>query len=126
MIRPHESAPSNFVLYWKDSLTDPACPHQLEDLEVTVSDHIQKVLKPNFAAAWEEVGDSFEKEETFALSSTKSLQGENSFALSVLPDSCIKPTRNIHHSGEHAGLNTAETNSLKRQRPCHWIESTGF
>ncbi|XP_069717448.1 coatomer subunit gamma-2 [Phaenicophaeus curvirostris] len=45
----------------------------LEDLEVTVSDHIQKVLKPNFAAAWEEVGDNFEKEETFALSSIKTL-----------------------------------------------------
>ncbi|RMB89994.1 hypothetical protein DUI87_33606 [Hirundo rustica rustica] len=47
----------------------------LEDLEVTVSDHIQKVLKPNFAAAWEEVGDDFEKEETFALSSIKTLDG---------------------------------------------------
>nr|XP_048692687.1 coatomer subunit gamma-2 isoform X3 [Caretta caretta] len=45
----------------------------LEDLEVTVSDHVQKVLKPNFAAAWEEVGDDFEKEETFALSSIKTL-----------------------------------------------------
>ncbi|KAM6306971.1 LOW QUALITY PROTEIN: coatomer subunit gamma-2-like [Podargus strigoides] len=45
----------------------------LEDLEVTVSDHIQKVLKPNFEAAWEEVGDDFEKEETFALSSIKTL-----------------------------------------------------
>lgn len=46
----------------------------LEDLEVSVSDHIQKILKPNFAAAWEEVGDAFEKEETFALSSTKTLE----------------------------------------------------
>uniref|UniRef100_A0A8C3W917 Coatomer subunit gamma n=1 Tax=Catagonus wagneri TaxID=51154 RepID=A0A8C3W917_9CETA len=46
----------------------------LEDLEVTVSDHIQKVMKPDFAAAWEEVGDTFEKEETFALSSTKTLE----------------------------------------------------
>ncbi|NWT56849.1 COPG2 protein, partial [Erythrocercus mccallii] len=45
----------------------------LEDLEVTVSDHLQKILKPNFAAAWEEVGDDFEKEETFALSSIKTL-----------------------------------------------------
>uniref|UniRef100_A0A8C9UAQ2 Coatomer subunit gamma n=1 Tax=Scleropages formosus TaxID=113540 RepID=A0A8C9UAQ2_SCLFO len=45
----------------------------LEDLEVTVADHIQKVLKPNFAAAWEEVGDEFEKEETFALSSVRTL-----------------------------------------------------
>lgn len=43
---------------------------------MTVSDHIQKVLKPNFAAAWEEVGDDFEKEETFALSSIKTLDGE--------------------------------------------------
>lgn len=51
---------------------------------MTVSDHIQKVLKPNFAAAWEEVGDTFEKEETFALSSTKTLEGENNFAISVL------------------------------------------
>ncbi|XP_067861280.1 coatomer subunit gamma-2 [Heptranchias perlo] len=45
----------------------------LEDLEVTVSDHIQKVLKPNFTAAWDEVGDEFQKEETFALSSVKTL-----------------------------------------------------
>lgn len=54
----------------------PFFSSQLEDLEVTVSDHLQKVLKPNFAAAWEEVGDDFEKEETFALSSIKTLDGE--------------------------------------------------
>ncbi|XP_029471888.1 coatomer subunit gamma-2 [Rhinatrema bivittatum] len=46
----------------------------LEDLEVTLADHVQKVLKPNFAAAWEEVGDKYEKEETFALSSIKTLE----------------------------------------------------
>uniref|UniRef100_A0AAR2IT48 Coatomer subunit gamma n=1 Tax=Pygocentrus nattereri TaxID=42514 RepID=A0AAR2IT48_PYGNA len=46
----------------------------LEDLEVTVADHIQKVLKPNFGAAWEEVGDEFEKEETFALASVRTLE----------------------------------------------------
>uniref|UniRef100_A0A672HEB8 Coatomer subunit gamma n=1 Tax=Salarias fasciatus TaxID=181472 RepID=A0A672HEB8_SALFA len=45
----------------------------LEDLEVTVADHIQKVLKPNFGAAWEEVGDENEKEETFALASVRTL-----------------------------------------------------
>lgn len=54
---------------------------------MTVSDHIQKVLKPNFAAAWEEVGDTFEKEETFALSSTKTLEGE--------PGSTLIPSRQI-------------------------------
>uniref|UniRef100_A0A4W3JSP2 Coatomer subunit gamma n=1 Tax=Callorhinchus milii TaxID=7868 RepID=A0A4W3JSP2_CALMI len=46
----------------------------LEDVEITVADHMQKVLKPSFSAAWEEVGDDFEKEETFALSSMKSLE----------------------------------------------------
>lgn len=51
-------------------------PSQLEDLEVTVADHIQKVLKPNFGAAWEEVGDDFEKEETFALASVRTLDGK--------------------------------------------------
>lgn len=56
---------------------------------MTVSDHIQKVLKPNFAAAWEEVGDAFEKEETFALSSTKTLEGKKSFAASGLPGTSL-------------------------------------
>ncbi|XP_029457150.1 coatomer subunit gamma-1 [Rhinatrema bivittatum] len=46
----------------------------LEDMEVTVADHIQKVLKPNFSAAWDEVGDDFEKEETFTLSTIKTLE----------------------------------------------------
>ncbi|XP_015677627.1 coatomer subunit gamma-1 [Protobothrops mucrosquamatus] len=46
----------------------------LEDLEVTIADHIQRVLKPNFGAAWEEVGDEFEKEETFTLSTVKTLE----------------------------------------------------
>uniref|UniRef100_A0A8C6Z4C1 Coatomer subunit gamma n=1 Tax=Nothoprocta perdicaria TaxID=30464 RepID=A0A8C6Z4C1_NOTPE len=46
----------------------------LEDLEVTVADHIQRVLKPNFGAAWDEVGDEYEKEETFTLSSIKTLE----------------------------------------------------
>uniref|UniRef100_A0A8V5HGL3 Coatomer subunit gamma n=1 Tax=Melopsittacus undulatus TaxID=13146 RepID=A0A8V5HGL3_MELUD len=46
----------------------------LEDLEVTVADHIQRVLKPNFGAAWDEVGDEYEKEETFTLSAIKTLE----------------------------------------------------
>ncbi|XP_013409237.1 coatomer subunit gamma-2-like [Lingula anatina] len=46
----------------------------LEDLEVTVADHVQKVMKPNFAASWEEVGEENEIEDTYALSSMKSLQ----------------------------------------------------
>lgn len=60
---------------------------------MTVADHIQKVLKPNFAAAWEEVGDDFEKEETFALSSIKNLDGE-----------MISPRLLVTHPGKAAVL----------------------
>ena len=49
---------------------------QLEDVEVTVADHVQKVMKPNFSASWEEVGAENELEDTFALSSMKTLEGE--------------------------------------------------
>ena len=44
-------------------------------MELTVADHMQKVLKPNFAAAWEEIGDSNELEDTYGLSSMKSVEG---------------------------------------------------
>ncbi|RNA28357.1 Coatomer subunit gamma-2 [Brachionus plicatilis] len=40
----------------------------LENVEINVSDHVQKVLKPNFGASWEEVGDANELEDTYALS----------------------------------------------------------
>lgn len=45
----------------------------LEDVELSIADHTQKVIKPNFSAAWEEVGDEHELEDTYALSSIKSL-----------------------------------------------------
>ena len=51
----------------------PPIVPQLEDLEVTIADHIQKVMKLNFEAAWDEVGDEFQKEETFTLSTIKTL-----------------------------------------------------
>lgn len=41
-----------------------------------MADHIQKVMKVNFEAAWDEVGDEFEKEETFTLSTIKTLEGK--------------------------------------------------
>lgn len=40
----------------------------LENVEITVADHVQKVLKTNFAASWEEVGAENELEDTYALS----------------------------------------------------------
>jgi len=45
----------------------------LEDVEVTVADQVQKVMKPNFAASWEEVGPENELEDTYALSSMNTL-----------------------------------------------------
>lgn len=57
-------------------LRTPLSPPQLEDLEVTIADHIQKVMKLNFEAAWDEVGDEFQKEETFTLSTIKTLEGK--------------------------------------------------
>lgn len=65
---------------------------QLEDLEVTVADHIQKVLKPNFGAAWEEVGADFEKEETFALASVRTLEGKPEGRVAVRDS--IRPLKN--------------------------------
>ena len=48
---------------------------QLEDLEVLVADHVQRVMKPNFGASWEEVGPENELEDTYALSSINTLEG---------------------------------------------------
>lgn len=46
----------------------------LEDVEVTVADHVQRVMKPNFSASWEEVGPENELEDTYALSTMKTLE----------------------------------------------------
>lgn len=43
---------------------------------MTVADHVQRVMKPNFGASWEEIGPENELEDTFALSTVKSLEGK--------------------------------------------------
>lgn len=48
--------------------------YQLEDVEVTTADYMQKTYVVNFNEKWEEIGDEFEVVETYALSSTKTLQ----------------------------------------------------
>lgn len=76
--------------------------HQLEDLEVTVADHIQRVLKPNFGAAWDEVGDEYEKEETFTLSAIKTLEGKGvpepsrALNMSLLPADKVQRCSQVH------------------------------
>ncbi|XP_021357768.1 coatomer subunit gamma-2-like [Mizuhopecten yessoensis] len=46
----------------------------LEDVEVSVADHVQRVMKPNFGVSWEEVGLENELEDTYALSTMKTLE----------------------------------------------------
>jgi len=46
----------------------------LEDVDVTVADHVVAMLKPNFQAFWEELADENHVENTYALSSMKTLQ----------------------------------------------------
>ncbi|XP_076062943.1 coat protein (coatomer) gamma isoform X3 [Oratosquilla oratoria] len=48
--------------------------YTLEDLEISVADHVQRVTRSNFGSAWEELGASNELEDTFALSSMGSLE----------------------------------------------------
>lgn len=49
--------------------------YALENVEINVADHVQKVMKANFGASWEEVGGENELEDTYALS-MPSLEGE--------------------------------------------------
>lgn len=42
---------------------------------MVVADHVQRVMKPNFAASWDEIGEENQIEETFALSSMKNIPG---------------------------------------------------
>ena len=43
----------------------------LENVDLVVADHVQRVLKPNFAASWDEVGEENQVEETFVLTAMK-------------------------------------------------------
>jgi len=48
--------------------------YQLEDIDVTTADYMQKTFVINFNEKWEELTDNFEVVETYALSTTKTLQ----------------------------------------------------
>merc|ERR1712110_889267 len=45
-----------------------------EDMELTVADYVQRTMKANFAAAWEELGPTNELEDTYQLSNMKTLE----------------------------------------------------
>jgi len=46
----------------------------LEDMELVVADQAQGVLRTNFLASWDELGDEAEMQDTFALTSMASLE----------------------------------------------------
>ncbi|XP_065829385.1 coatomer subunit gamma-2-like [Oscarella lobularis] len=45
----------------------------LEDADIVVADHVQRVVKSNFSSSWGELGDEHELNDTFALPSMKTL-----------------------------------------------------
>lgn len=49
---------------------------QLENIDVVLADHMQRVMKPNFAASWEEIGEENQVEETFALSAVNDMNSK--------------------------------------------------
>lgn len=48
---------------------------QLEELTLPVAIHMQRVVKTNFAVAWEEYGEEGEAEETYFLTKFSTLDG---------------------------------------------------
>lgn len=46
----------------------------LEDMELTVADYVQRTMKANFGLAWEELGATNELEDTYQLSTMKTLE----------------------------------------------------
>ncbi|XP_015762822.1 PREDICTED: coatomer subunit gamma-1-like [Acropora digitifera] len=60
----------------------------LEDVDVLVADHVSRVHKTNFLASWEEIGDEFEMQDTYALTQMSSLEGNAiKFFLRISPTS---------------------------------------
>jgi coatomer protein complex subunit gamma len=49
--------------------------YSLESFQLTTSDYMQKVFVTNFEQKWNEIGDEFEVQETYALTTAKTLQG---------------------------------------------------
>lgn len=46
----------------------------LEDFDILVADYMQRIMKPNFITSWDEINPDCEVEETYALSSFKTIE----------------------------------------------------
>ena len=53
----------------------PQDEYVLEDLSTGLNCLVQRVFKTNFAASWDEAGEENQAEETYQLTTVKSLQG---------------------------------------------------
>lgn len=60
---------------------------QLEEVEITVADHVQPMKRSNFAVTWEQIGDQNENEDTYALSTVHTLQGSFFISFSLMKKS---------------------------------------
>ncbi|KAH8851483.1 Coatomer subunit gamma-2 [Schistosoma japonicum] len=82
----------------KDVDSDPSDPglldeYQLEDLVLGISDHVQRVSKQNFTAAWQELSPETEVEETYILHMHKTIKGMHHFWIVALR--CIATTCHV-------------------------------
>lgn len=46
----------------------------LEDVDLLVADYMQRIMKPNFMTAWDEMNPDCEVEETYSLSNFKTIE----------------------------------------------------
>lgn len=70
---------------------------QIEDLDILLSDHIQKVLKVNFSAAWEEVTAKNELEDTYAFN-LKTLDGKMILVITLIFIYCFCEKKTLLYS----------------------------
>eukprot|EP00040_Diaphanoeca_grandis_P020282 m.107884 g.107884 ORF g.107884 m.107884 type:complete len:862 (-) comp27827_c0_seq1:97-2682(-) len=67
--------------------------YAIDDVEVKISDLIQPVDKPNFAAAWKELDDATTEEDTFELPSMEGIEDAVAKLTTILG---MKPCENSH------------------------------
>ena len=81
----------------------------LEDITINVGDFIQKSIKGNFSAAWDEIGIENEMEETYSLTEIESI----SEAIKLLIN--------------HLGMSPSErTDSIDTEKSSHTLLLTGI
>lgn len=71
-----EGYEDEYQVRYNESLLSLLTSMQLEELELSVAEHMQKVQKANFAAAWADERPGIQQtEDTYALSTVNTIQG---------------------------------------------------